>query len=123
MGLSPAISKWSGNLARFLTTLLAFQFLWALFVISFPGCLDSWLLWSCYWSFLLIGTILLFLKKVFQKRWLVWLFVFIFLNFTIGAFVSGRIQECACANDKKYCDVSDDFLIQSKVEELPNDQK
>lgn len=99
--------KWCENFGRLVTSLVAFQFLWALFVISIPGCLSSWLLWGAYCGFLLMGVILLLYKKILQKRWLVWFFVFLFFNFTIGAFVAGKIQECACSQDSKYCEVKD----------------
>jgi hypothetical protein len=101
--------KWSVAFARFGTTLFASYFLWAVTITSISTCLNSLSLWSIYFGILMAGMILLYKKKIFQRYVSIWFFVFLFLNFTIGSFVAGKLGECNCARDKKYCDISDEL--------------
>jgi len=100
---------WSENFARIGTTLFASYFIWAVTITSISSCLSSLSLWSIYFGILIIGIILLYKKKIFQKRVSIWFFVVLFLCFSIGGIVAGKFHNCACVQDKKRCDSSEEI--------------
>lgn len=108
-GIKSTYLKWSENFARIGTALFASYFLWAVTITSISICLNSFFLWSIYFVILISELVLLYKKKIFQRRVSIWFFLFLFLSFTIGDFVAGKLFNCNCARDKKYCDISEEL--------------
>lgn len=92
------------NLGEIGTIFLLSAFLTAFIAISLPFCLGSLITLFILLSLAGLGIFLFIKKMIFQKRWVVWFFIFLYLNFSIGSFWTGKRLECACSQDNKFCE-------------------